>query len=104
MVGAPYDGPDNRGAIYIYLGGLDGILNQHAQVIYAKEIGSAIRTFGWSLSAGMDLDENNYPDLLVGAYDSSNAVYLRSAPVVHLQSKVRKIRNNLFYPSRNLSF
>jgi integrin alpha 8 len=58
-----------------------------SQVIYAKEISSSVKTFGWSLSAGMDLDENNYPDLLVGAYDSNNAVYLRSAPVVHLQSK-----------------
>ena len=32
----------------------------------------------------MDLDRNEYPDILVGAYDSNNAVYLKSAPVVHL--------------------
>ena len=36
----------------------------------------------------MDLDGNKYPDVLVGAYESSNAVYIRSAPVVHLDSKV----------------
>ena len=47
------------------------------------------RTFGWSLSAGMDLDNNNYPDLLVGAYESNNAVFLKSAPVVHLDSEVQ---------------
>ena len=32
----------------------------------------------------MDLDKNEYPDIVVGAYDSNNAVYLKSAPVVHL--------------------
>ena len=37
----------------------------------------------------MDLDNNNYPDLLVGAYESNNAVYLKSAPVVHLDSEVQ---------------
>ena len=35
----------------------------------------------------MDLDNNQYPDILVGAYDSNNAVYLKSAPVVHLDSE-----------------
>lgn len=88
VVGAPYDGEDHRGAIYVYLGHQDGIMKKYAQVIYASDIGSSIRTFGWSLSAGMDLDQNQYPDLLVGAYDSSNAVYLKSAPVVHLESNV----------------
>ena len=37
----------------------------------------------------MDLDNNQYPDILVGAYDSNNAVYLKSAPVVHLDSEVQ---------------
>ena len=58
------------------------------QKILGKDVDSGIRTFGWSLSGGMDLDGNKYPDVLVGAYESSNAVYIRSAPVVHLDSKV----------------
>ena len=37
----------------------------------------------------MDLDNNKYPDILVGAYGSNNAVYLKSAPVVHLDSEVQ---------------
>ena len=60
-----------------------------------KEVDSQIRTFGWSLSGGMDLDGNEYPDVLVGAYESSNAVYIRSAPVVHLDSKVTTRNHNL---------
>lgn len=57
-------------------------------MIFGRDIDKSIRTFGWSLSGGMDLDNNEYPDLLIGAYESTNAVYLRSAPVVHLDSKV----------------
>ena len=37
----------------------------------------------------MDLDQNQYPDILVGAYESNNAVYLKSAPVVHLDSEIQ---------------
>lgn len=54
-------------------------LNQ--QVIYARDVtpgpGPPIATFGWSLSGGQDMDNNLYPDLLVGAYLSSSAVLLR---------------------------
>jgi len=88
VVGAPYDGPDHQGAIYIYLGTAEGIGKSHAQVIHASEVGSNLRTFGYSISAGMDLDNNQYPDILVGAYESNNAVFLKSAPVVHLDSRV----------------
>ena len=91
-VGAPYDGPDHKGAVYIYLGSSNSDDMEkwdYAQVIYAREVDNGLRTFGWSLSGGMDLDGNEYPDLLVGAYESANAVYLRSAPVVHLKSEVR---------------
>ena len=66
------------------------------QKILGKDVDSGIRTFGWSLSGGMDLDGNKYPDVLVGAYESSNAVYIRSAPVVHLDSKVHN-RNTSKY-------
>ncbi|CAB4057680.1 ITGA8 [Lepeophtheirus salmonis] len=73
LVGSPYDGKDNRGALYIYLGSYDGIKLQYSQVIYANDISNSIKTFGWSISGGNDLDDNQYPDVLVGAYDSSQA-------------------------------
>ena len=38
VVGAPYDGPDHQGAVYVYLGTLDGISKKHSQVIYGKEV------------------------------------------------------------------
>jgi hypothetical protein len=88
-VGAPYDGADHSGAIYIYMGSADGVTKQYAQKISASDVGSNVRTFGWAISAGMDIDRNKYPDLLIGAYESGNAVYLKSAPVLQMDSKVR---------------
>ena len=46
----------------------------------------------------MDLDGNEYPDVLVGAYESANAVYMRSAPVVHLTSKVIRTNDCFTWP------
>ena len=31
-IGAPYDGPDGKGAVYIYLGSIDGVMEKHSQV------------------------------------------------------------------------
>jgi hypothetical protein len=47
-----------------------------------------LRTFGWSLSGGLDMDGNQYPDLLVGAYESGHAVSMKAAPVVHMEAVV----------------
>ena len=69
-----------------------------AQVIFARDLSvSGLRTFGWSLSGGMDLDGNEYPDLLVGAYESAKAVYLKSSPVVHLKSEVSQSLRTIEY-------
>lgn len=79
-IGAPYD---EKGAVYIYLGSPKGLVTEPSQVIriddLAKEVRNRrdLRTFGYSLSGGLDLDDNGYPDLLVGAYDSDSVVLLR---------------------------
>ena len=67
-------------------------------MIYGKDVDTRLQTFGWSLSGGMDLDGNEYPDVLVGAYESANAVYMRSAPVVHLTSKVIRPNYSFTWP------
>uniref|UniRef100_A0A915ITE0 Integrin alpha-2 domain-containing protein n=1 Tax=Romanomermis culicivorax TaxID=13658 RepID=A0A915ITE0_ROMCU len=56
-------------------------------IIYGRKLsynplGADLRTFGWSLSGGVDLDSNGYPDLLVGAFGSDAAILLRSKPVI----------------------
>ncbi|KRX93326.1 Integrin alpha-8 [Trichinella pseudospiralis] len=44
-----------------------------AAVIYAKDIDPSLRTFGWSVTGGVDIDNNDYPDVLVGAYSSDRS-------------------------------
>lgn len=78
-VGAPYDGPKGRGAVYIYHGSSNGPLLKASQVIHAEDITGAehLSTFGFSIAGGIDLDGNRYPDMVVGAYESNKAIVLK---------------------------
>ncbi|KAJ8912906.1 hypothetical protein NQ315_017236 [Exocentrus adspersus] len=90
-IGAPYDGPNGRGAVYIYYGSKEGIRKKFGQVIYAEVLESKVpvTTFGFSIAGGMDLDGNDYPDMAVGAYLSDSAFFFRSRPVVLVDASVR---------------
>ena len=45
------------------------------QVIEGKSVGDGnFKTFGYSLNGGMDMDDNSYPDLLVGSMDDRIAL------------------------------
>lgn len=78
-VGAPYDGVDGRGAVYIYHGSRNGPLEKASQVIYAEDVAGTDRlaTFGFSVAGGLDLDGNMYPDLVVGAYNADKAIVFK---------------------------
>ncbi len=46
-----------------------------SQVIEGKSLSpSGFQTFGYSLSGGMDMDGNDYPDILVGSMDDRIAL------------------------------
>ena len=47
------------------------------QVIQGSQVSPGFRTFGFSLSGGLDVDQNFFPDLLVGSLDDTVAL-LRS--------------------------
>ncbi|XP_030638834.1 integrin alpha-3 [Chanos chanos] len=81
-VGAPYYG---SGCVYIFTGSKTGILPKPSQVIEGKEIpGGNFQTFGYSIRGGVDVDENSYPDMVVGSLDD-RVVLLRTRPVIHLK-------------------
>uniref|UniRef100_A0A6Q2XUL8 Integrin alpha-2 domain-containing protein n=1 Tax=Esox lucius TaxID=8010 RepID=A0A6Q2XUL8_ESOLU len=80
-VGAPFH---ESGKLYIWMGSKQGIAKEPSQVIEGKSVGSGgFQTFGYSISGGMDMDENSYPDILVGSLDDRIAL-LRARPVIHL--------------------
>lgn len=88
-VGAPYEG---QGAVYIFRGGHSGLQSEPSQRIYAGQLPILIqplRTFGHSLSAGVDMDLNGYPDMVVGAFGADKLLMLRARPVINVVSTMR---------------
>ncbi|XP_072312151.1 integrin alpha-3b isoform X2 [Eucyclogobius newberryi] len=84
-VGAPFH---ETGQVYIWTGSKEGISEKPSQVIKGKSIGTeGFQTFGYSINGGMDMDENSYPDILVGSLDDRIAL-LRSRPVIHLTKEI----------------
>lgn len=90
-VGAPYDGPHELGIVYIYHGTKMGVRQKYSQLIRSEDVtlgGRPISTFGFSLSGGLDLDNNQYPDLIIGAYESDTAYFMKSRPVAQMTTSV----------------
>lgn len=87
-VGAPYEG---HGAVYIFRGSARGIFPAYSQRIDAREFPgvTGLRAFGASLSSSAaDVDNNGYPDVMVGAFAGDAVVILRSRPVVKIIAEV----------------
>ncbi|XP_062971556.1 integrin alpha-7 isoform X4 [Cynocephalus volans] len=81
-VGAPFDG---HGKVFIYHGSSLGVVVKPSQVLEGEAVG--IKSFGYSLSGGLDVDGNHYPDLLVGSL-ADTAVLFRARPILHVSYEV----------------
>ncbi|XP_007248427.3 integrin alpha-7 isoform X2 [Astyanax mexicanus] len=77
-VGAPFDGD---GKVFIFRGSANGIDTKPSQVLDGLNAG--VKRFGYSISGGLDIDGNLYPDLAVGSL-SDQVVLYRSRPVIHV--------------------
>ncbi|XP_029363981.1 integrin alpha-3-like isoform X2 [Echeneis naucrates] len=84
-VGAPFH---ETGSVMIWTGCSEGISPEPSQVIRGSSISHGFRTFGFSLSGGLDVDRNKYPDLVVGSLDDT-VTLLRTRPVIHLNQTLR---------------
>ncbi|KAK0416580.1 hypothetical protein QR680_012572 [Steinernema hermaphroditum] len=96
VVGAPYDG--DSGAVYVFHGAKDGVRLEPTQKIVGKELSgvrSDLKTFGWSLAAGRDVDGNKFPDVAVGAMESSTAVVLRTKPILRVHGTMRTNKQSI---------
>lgn len=85
-VGAPYD--PQGGSVYIYLGSAAGLRSSPSQIIEASSLPGNLQTFGYSLSGGLDMDQNSYPDLAVGSYADDKIVIIRARPIIEISTKI----------------
>ncbi|KAH9414066.1 Itga9p [Dermatophagoides pteronyssinus] len=88
-IGAPYE-DDYRGSVYIYRGSPQGILEKYVQKISAAKHLSSLNLngFGYSFSSNVDIDDNEYNDLLIGSYLSEKAILLRTRPIISIQASI----------------
>ncbi|RWS09263.1 Integrin alpha-9-like protein, partial [Dinothrombium tinctorium] len=104
-VGAPYE-DDGQGAVYIYFGTRFGLSKNYVQRIAASDQLSSLqlRGFGQSLSTGHDVDNNDYPDLLVGSYLSDKAILLRLITTSCIAEKLQlDVRSSLLLVVQGLN-
>ncbi|XP_063315385.1 integrin alpha-IIb-like [Pelobates fuscus] len=83
-VGAPFGGKSGGGCVYIYRGEDSGLSSKPSQVLESPLTPPS--RFGFSLRGGTDIDDNGYPDLLVGAFEADAVYVYRSRPVVVVQT------------------
>jgi integrin alpha 7 len=81
-IGAPYE--ERGGAVYIYLGDRKSLQREPSQIIKIRNF----KTVGYSLSGGIDMDLNDYPDLLVGAYESDRVILFKTRPIIDIRITV----------------
>ncbi|XP_018408248.1 PREDICTED: integrin alpha-3 [Nanorana parkeri] len=93
-VGAPFE---EMGKVYIYHSKSSGLQSKPSQIIEGSQVGG-IPTFGYSISGGLDVDDNSYPDLLVGSLADQIAL-LRSRPVINI-SKEFSVTPTLVDPNK----
>ncbi|XP_070758138.1 integrin alpha-5-like [Enoplosus armatus] len=82
-IGCPYGGDDHHGLVLIYNGHAGGLMGTATQTLSGQWASSSFpASFGFALRGNRDLDQNGYPDLIVGAFGADKAVLYRARPIV----------------------
>ncbi|KAM9548133.1 integrin alpha-4 [Guaruba guarouba] len=87
-IGAPQE-DDLKGVIYIYNGREDGITPSFSQRIQGHQLSNSLSMFGQSIASSIDVDNNGYQDVAIGAFLSDSAVVLRTKPVVIVEASLK---------------
>ncbi|XP_061693013.1 integrin alpha-9 [Syngnathoides biaculeatus] len=80
-IGAPKE-DDYGGAVYIYHGDATGIISKYSMKITGRSVNPSLQMFGQAISGNVDMDDNGYTDVTIGAFMTDSVVLLRSRPVI----------------------
>ncbi|CAG9768512.1 unnamed protein product [Ceutorhynchus assimilis] len=86
-ISAPYE-DDGKGAVYIYKGSAEGLIDQFSQRLSPGDfnIGQTIvKGFGLGISKGQDTDGNGHNDIAIGAYKTDQVFIVRSYSIIDYQ-------------------
>uniref|UniRef100_A0A9J7XD86 Integrin, alpha V n=1 Tax=Cyprinus carpio carpio TaxID=630221 RepID=A0A9J7XD86_CYPCA len=86
-IAAPYGGQFHRGLVYIHNGRPTGPNPVASQVLEGKWASASMpSSFGYAMNGGTDVDQNGYPDLIVGVFGADKAVLYRARPVISVNT------------------
>nr|XP_055070850.1 integrin alpha-V isoform X1 [Misgurnus anguillicaudatus] len=86
-IAAPYGGPFHRGLVYIHNGRPTGPSPVASQILEGTWASTSMpSSFGYAMHGGTDVDQNGYPDLIVGVFGADRAVLYRARPVISVNS------------------
>ncbi|XP_063463352.1 integrin alpha-8 isoform X1 [Pan paniscus] len=88
-IGVPFAGKDQRGKVLIYNGNKDGLNTKPSQVLQGVWASHTVPSgFGFTLRGDSDIDKNDYPDLIVGAFGTGKVAVYRARPVVTVDAQL----------------
>uniref|UniRef100_A0A8C2B2F3 Integrin, alpha V n=1 Tax=Cyprinus carpio TaxID=7962 RepID=A0A8C2B2F3_CYPCA len=86
-IAAPYGGQFHRGLVYIHNGRPTGPNPVASQVLEGTWASASMpSSFGYAMNGGTDVDQNGYPDLIVGVFGADKAVLYRARPVISVNT------------------
>ncbi|XP_039973150.1 integrin alpha-8 isoform X2 [Xiphias gladius] len=88
-VGCPFGGEDRGGRVLIFNGNRDVstqglMLSQELRAAWSPS--GSLPGYGFTIRGGQDLDNNQYPDLIVGAFGAGDVSVYRSRAVVSVEA------------------
>ncbi|KAM3878043.1 integrin alpha-5-like [Diretmus argenteus] len=97
-IGCPYGGDDQQGLVLIYNGHAEGLKDTPTQTLSGQWASSSFpASFGFAIRGNVDLDQNGYPDLIVGAFGVDKAVLYRARPIVNASASLT-VQPTMFNP------
>ncbi|XP_072269523.1 integrin alpha-8 [Pyxicephalus adspersus] len=88
-ISSPFGGEDRKGRVFIYNGNKNGLNKDPSQVLEGSWASDALPAgFGFTLRGDSDIDKNDYPDLIVGAFGVGKVAVYRARPVVTVDAQL----------------